>query len=57
MEIEGPLQATINPMERAPIQRKLDVGVGHKRSVDFRCGQRIGLVAGSGLAKVSCSGC
>ena len=42
----------INPMERTPINRVLDVGV---RAINglltVGCGQRIGLVAGSGVAQ------
>ena len=42
----------INPMERTPINRVLDVGV---RAINglltVGCGQRIGLVAGSGVGK------
>ncbi len=42
----------INPMEKAPIQRKLDVGVKAINALlTLGCGQRIGLVAGSGVGK------
>ncbi len=42
----------INPMDRMPIQRKLDVGVKSINSLlTIGCGQRIGLVAGSGVGK------
>ena len=44
--------SVVNPMERTPIDRVLDVGV---RSINalltIGCGQRIGLVAGSGVGK------
>ena len=42
----------INPMDRAPISRKLDVGIKSINSLlTLGCGQRIGLVAGSGVGK------
>ena len=42
----------VNPMDRTPIERKLDVGVKAINSLlTLGCGQRIGLVAGSGVGK------
>ncbi len=42
----------INPMERGPITRVLDVGVkAINGMLTLGCGQRVGLVAGSGVGK------
>jgi flagellum-specific ATP synthase len=42
----------INPMERVPIERRLDVGVRAVNALlTIGCGQRIGLIAGSGVGK------
>ena len=44
--------STPNPMERQPINRVLDVGVRALNALlTIGCGQRIGLIAGSGVGK------
>lgn len=44
--------APVNPMQRRPIQRVLDVGVkAINAMLTVGCGQRLGLIAGSGVGK------
>ena len=46
------LGKAINPMERLPIEKTLDVGVRAVNALlTVGCGQRIGLIAGSGVGK------
>ncbi|MBA57604.1 MAG: flagellum-specific ATP synthase FliI [Gammaproteobacteria bacterium] len=43
---------TVNPMKRRPIDKKFDVGIRAINSLlTLGCGQRIGLIAGSGVGK------
>ena len=46
------LGTPVNPMERVPIERALDVGVRAVNALlTIGCGQRIGVIAGSGVGK------
>ena len=50
---EVPLESeALNPMRRKPIEKKFDVGIRAINSLlTLGCGQRIGLIAGSGVGK------
>ena len=50
---EVPLESeALNPMRRMPIEKKFDVGIRAINSLlTLGCGQRIGLIAGSGVGK------
>ena len=50
---EVPLESeALNPMRRKPIEKKFDVGIRAINSLlTIGCGQRIGLIAGSGVGK------
>jgi len=49
LELQG---SPLNPMDRGPIERVLDVGIKAINSVlTIGCGQRLGLIAGSGVGK------
>ena len=50
---EVPLESeALNPMRRKPIEKKFDVGIRVINSLlTLGCGQRIGLIAGSGVGK------
>ena len=51
-ESQGLQGSPINPMQRQPIDRVLDVGVrAINAMLTLGCGQRLGLIAGSGVGK------
>ena len=51
-ESSGLMGSPINPMERKPIDKILDVGVkAINAMLTVGCGQRLGLIAGSGVGK------
>jgi flagellum-specific ATP synthase len=51
-ESRGLQGSPINPMQRQPIDRVLDVGVkAINAMLTVGCGQRLGLIAGSGVGK------
>ena len=66
-ESQGLQGRPVNPMQRQPIERVLDVGVkAINAMLTVGCGQRLGLIAGSGVGKsvllghahqIYCSGC
>ena len=51
-ESQGLQGRPVNPMQRQPIERVLDVGVkAINAMLTVGCGQRLGLIAGSGVGK------
>lgn len=51
-ESQGLQGSPVNPMQRQPIERVLDVGVkAINAMLTVGCGQRLGLIAGSGVGK------
>ena len=52
LEDEWPLLGkSINPLLKTPIKEPLDVGVRVKNIISIGKGQRVGIIAGSGVGK------